>query len=163
KLNASGSALVYSTYLGGSGNDYGVGIAVDGSGNAYSSEHPRFRKVPTTPGAFQTSSRGGASDSLVTKPDASGTPLAYTPCSGGDAGDGIAVDGSGNAYVTGDTTSSNFPTTPGAFQTSSGGRTDAFVTKLNASGTALVYSTYLGGSGFDLGDGIAVDGSGNAY
>jgi hypothetical protein len=73
------------------------------------------------------------------------------------------VDGSGNAYVTGVTFSSNFPTTTGALQTSSGGGADAFVSKLNATGTALLYSTFLGGSSTDQGTGIAVDGSGNAY
>ena len=80
-----------------------------------------------------------------------------------DQGAGIAVDSAGNAYVTGFTFSTNFPTTAGAFQTTNGGGTDAFVTKLNAAGTALVYSTYLGGSGNDDGHGIAVDSAGNAY
>jgi hypothetical protein len=88
----------------------------------------------------------------------------YLGGSGFDAGVGIAVDASGNAYVTGQTGSTNFPTTPGAFQTTYGGGSfDAFITKLNPTGTALVYSTYLGGSGDDFGTGIAVDESGNAY
>ena len=80
-----------------------------------------------------------------------------------DNGHCIAVDTSGNAYVVGETISSNFPTTAGAFQTTNGGGQDAFVTELNPTGTALLYSTYLGGSGYDYGQGIAVDTSGNAY
>src|SRR5207244_10403011 len=80
-----------------------------------------------------------------------------------DGGTGIAVDAAGNAYVTGDTNSADFPTTAGAFQTTSSGGTDAFVTKLNPAGSALVYSTFLGGSSFDQGSGIAVDASGDAY
>ena len=87
----------------------------------------------------------------------------YLGGSGFDVGEGIAVDSSGNAYVTGETASSDFPTTAGAFETTYGGGDDAFVTKLNGSGSALIYSTYLGGSGFDVGEGIAVDSSGNAY
>ena len=88
----------------------------------------------------------------------------YLGGTGDDSGSGIAVDTSGNAYVTGSTSSTNFPTTPGAYQTSfGGGNEDAFVTKLNPTGTALVYSTYLGGSNFDIGNGIAVDTSGDAY
>src|SRR5262249_33607315 len=92
--------------------------------------------------------------------------LSYSTYLGGDPrhfSEGIAVDGSGNAYVTGNTFSSNFPTTPGALQTTLGGIQTAFVSKLNATGTALLYSTFLGGSFIDEGDAIAVDGSGNAY
>src|SRR3989454_6016770 len=96
--------------------------------------------------------------------------LAYSTYLGGstiDQGFGIAVDSAGNAYVTGDTISTNFPTTPGAFQTTFGGpfccMGDAFVTKLNALGSGLVYSTYLGGGGNDQGNGIAVDSAGHAY
>src|SRR5262249_55509872 len=146
--------------------DSAAGIAVDGSGNAYVTGSTDSSNFPTTAGAFQTTS-GGNRDAFVTKLDASGTGPVYSTYlarRGFDVGSGIAVDGSGNAYVTGDTSSSNFPTTAGAFQTSSGGDlNNGFVTKLNASGTALVYSTYLGGSGFDEGAGIAVDGSGSAY
>jgi len=88
----------------------------------------------------------------------------YLGGNNGDGGQGIAVDGLGNAYVTGNTHPTNFPTTNGAFQTTyGGGGSDAFVTKLNASGTALIYSTYLGGSNYDFGFGVALDGSGSAY
>jgi hypothetical protein len=165
KLNATGTALVYSTYLGGSNIDAGLGIAVDSAGNAYVTGFTGSFNFPTTPGAFQTASGGGC-DAFVTKLNATGTALAYSTYLGGggsDEGCGIAVDSAGNAYVTGFTYSTNFPTTPGAFQTASGGAADAFVTKVNATGTALVYSTFLGGSSLDQGSGIAVDSAGNAY
>lgn len=181
KLNPSGMALLYSTYLGGGGGDGGSGIAVDGSGNAYVTGSTDSTDFPTTPGAFQTTlGSPDASNAFVTKLNASGTALLYStylggggdPGSGtGDSGSGVAVDGAGDAYVTGSTHSTNFPITPGAFQTAFGGRGNAFVTKLNASGSTLLYSTYLGGSGFyvegdqigDVASGIAVDASGNAY
>jgi hypothetical protein len=164
KLNASGTALVYSTYLGGGGADTSEGIAVDGSGNAYVAGNTWLSDFPTTVGAFQTTP--GISNVFVTKLNASGTGLIYSSRFGGNLRDacyGLAVDAAGNAYVTGFTGSANFPTTPGAFQTTLGVADNAFVTKLNASGTALVYSTFLGGIGPDTGFGIAVDGFGNAY
>jgi hypothetical protein len=167
KLNAGGSGLLYSTYLGGSATDYGRGIAVDGTGNAYVTGYTNSTNFPTTPGAFQRSS-GGGFDAFVAKLNAGGSALAYSTYLGGsnyDFGSGIAVDGFGNAYVTGSTYSGNFPTTPGAFQRTPGGGgfLDAFVAKLNAGGSALVYSTYLGGSNDDEASAIAVDGTGNAY
>jgi hypothetical protein len=166
KLNATGTALVYSTYIGGSDDDEGYGIAVDGSGNAYVTGATRSTNYPVTPGAFQTTYEGGWRDVFVTKLNAAGTALVYSTYIGASASDegyGIAVDGSGNAYVTGWTFSTNYDVTPGAFQTTKGGGADVFVTKLNAAGTALVYSTYIGASASDEGYGIAVDGSGNAY
>jgi hypothetical protein len=165
KLNATGTALVYSTYIGGSGDDVGHGIAVDGSGNAYVTGWTLSTDYDVTPGAFQTTN-GGGKDVFVTKLNAAGTALVYSTYIGGsnnDVGYAIAVDGSGNAYVTGRTYSTDYDVTPGAFQTTNGGEEDVFVTKLNAAGTALVYSTYIGGSGFDWGNAIAVDGSGQAY
>ncbi len=166
KLNAMGNMLVYSTYLGGSGDEQGFGIAVDGSGNSYVTgiTHGGF---PTTPGAYQTTFGGGSTDAFVSKLNPAGgglSDLVYSTYLGGSGSDGslygneIAVDGSGNAYVTGDAGSANFPTTPGALQTTPGG---VYVSKLNATGSALVYSTYLGGN--DMAGGIVVDGSGNAY
>jgi Beta-propeller repeat len=152
----------------------GSGIAVDGFGNVYVTGITRSTNFPTTPGAFQTT-YGIDYDAFVTKLNPTEAGLAYSTYLGGnaavvggdpqgyDAGFGIAVDGNGNAYVTGGTTSGNFPTTPGAFQITFGGGFDAFVTKLNAAGTALVYSTYLGGSDTDQGLSIAVDGLDNAY
>jgi len=165
KLNETGTALVYSTYLGGSGYEAGYGIAVDGSGNAYVTGYTDSPDYDVTPGAFQTT-RGGYRDAFVTKLNETGTALVYSTYiggSGGEEGYGIAVDGSGNAYVTGYTYSTDYDVTPGAFQTKNGGGRDVFVTKLNATGTALVYSTYIGGSNNDEGYGIAVDGSGYAY
>ncbi|MCC3371656.1 SBBP repeat-containing protein [Cohnella sp. REN36] len=165
KLNFDGTALVYSTYLGGSSVDNGNAITVDGAGNAYVTGSTSSSNFPVTSGVFQ-STLAGSSDVFVTKLNAAGSGLLYSTYLGGssiDEGLGIAIDVSGNAFVTGDTLSANFPTTPGAFQITLAGSFDAFVTKLNEGGTALVYSTYLGGSGSDAGNGIAIDGSGNAY
>jgi hypothetical protein len=164
KLNAAGSALLYSTYLGGSIFDGGFGVAVDASGNAYVTglANPGF---PTTPGAFDTS-QNGAQDTFVTKLNADGSALLYSTYLGGtnfEEGNGVAVDAAGNGYVTGRTSSGDFPTTAGAFDEGFNGGGDVFVTKLNAAGSATLYSTYLGGSGFDRGDGVALDAAGNAY
>ncbi len=159
KLNPAGSALVYSTYLGGSSNDYGNGIAADAAGNAYIAGSTTSTDFPTTANAFETTA-SGFGDAFVTKLSATGT-LSYSTYLHIALGQSIAVDGSGNAYVTG-ATSNGFPTA-NALQPSSGGGTDAFVTKLNPTGTALVYSTFLGGSAEDGGRGIAVDAAGNAY
>jgi hypothetical protein len=166
KLSPTGTALVYSTYIGGSGDESGRGIAVDGSGNAYVTGYTNSTDYDVTPGAFQTTYGGGLMDVFVTKLNATGTALVYSTYIGGsgdDGGSGIAVDGSGNAHVTGYTESTDYDVIPGAFQTTNGGNSDVFVTKLNATGTALVYSTYIGGSANDYGSAIAVDGSGNAY
>jgi hypothetical protein len=163
KLNAAGSALVYSTYLGGSDEDGGSGIAVDSSGNAYVTGMTNSSNFPTA-NALQASNRG-SNDAFVTKLNAAGSALVYSTYLGGSGDEVglIAVDSSGNAYVTGETSSGNFPTANALQASSGGGRSDAFVTKLNAAGSALVYSTYLGGSGEEGGSGIAVDSSGNAY
>jgi len=197
KLNPTGTARVYSTFLGGGDSDTGNAIALDSSGNAYVTGGTGSADFPTTPGAFQMTYGGGicgvppnalpCPDAFVTKLNPTGTaPLVYSTYLGGssffDVGFGIAVDpGCGpapaapcNAYITGFTESANFPTTPTAFQTTFGGFSDAFVTKLNPTGTApLVYSTYLGGSSYEQLDpsffgaivhsGIAVDSLGSAY
>ncbi len=171
KLNAAGSALVYSTYVGGSGEDFGNGIAVDSSGNAYATGNTASTNFPTK-NPLQAAS-GGGTDAFVAKLDPTGSALVYSTFLGGsgsDSGNGIGVDSAGNAYVTGSTTSPNFPTA-NPFQATcgscTGGQGNAFVAKLNAAGSALVYSTYLGGSGNgtdgDFGNGIAVDPSNNAY
>jgi hypothetical protein len=162
KLNPTGSALVYSTYLGGSGASIneGHGIAVDADGNAYVTGGTHSPDFPTTAGAFQTTGSGGA---FVTKFDPTGSALVYSTYLGSASAYAIAIDGDRNAYVTGVTNSVNFPTTPGAFQSISGGGNDVFVTKLDPAGSALVYSTYLGGSGFEWGLGVAVDAAGNAH
>ncbi|MEP7286068.1 MAG: SBBP repeat-containing protein [Chloroflexota bacterium] len=152
--------LVYSTYLGGIGDDFAYGIAVDSSGNAYVTGQTANVSFPRTNGAFQTV---GSYDSFVVKLTATGTRLVYSTYLSGGMAYGITVDGSGSAYVTGFTSSTDFPTTVGAIQTVSGGYNDGFVIKLNAAGSQLVYSTYLGGGGYDEARGIAVDSSGNSY
>jgi len=172
ELNPEGSALVYSTYLGGSGVDQGNAIALDASNNAYVTGYTQSTNFPTTPGAFQTTCRCSQSVLFVTELNSTGTALVYSTYLGGTSGDvgyAIALDSSDNAYVTGYTHSTNFPTTPGAFQTTLGADQGGFVSKLNPTGTALVYSTYLGGSTTDTtpceacGTDIAVDSGGNAY
>jgi len=163
KLNPSGSALVYSTYLGGTSDDYGYGIAVDQAGAAYVTGHTRSTNFPTA-NALQPAS-GGGDDAFVVKLNPSGSALVYSTYLGGsgyDEGTGIAVDQAGAAYVTGATSSANFPTA-NALQPANGGYADAFVVKLNPSGSALVYSTYLGGIAQEEGHGIAVDQGSNAY
>jgi hypothetical protein len=166
KLNAAGSSLMYSTYLGGWRMDHCHGIAVDSSGNSYVSGDTLSPDFPTTGGAYDQT-YGGYVDVFVTKLNAAGSSLLYsTYLEGGTTSDystGIAVDSSGNAYVTGYTISSLFPTTAGAFNRTNAGGDDAFVTKLNPSGSALIYSTFLGGSDVDMSQTIAVDSNGYAY
>jgi hypothetical protein len=165
KINSTGTALVYSTYLGGNSTDVGNSIAVEGSGNAYVTGSTTSTNFPTTSGAFQTFLSGSLA-AYATKLNNTGSALIYSSYLGGsnqDYGSGIAIDGGGNAYITGGTKSANFPTTAGAFQTTFGGFQDAFVSKLNSNGSALAYSTYLGGIGNDSADTLAVDASGNAY
>ena len=169
KVNANGSTLAYSTYLGGSGYERAPGIAVDAAGNAYVTGFTDSANFPTTPGAIQTNFAGSANpdaayDAFVTKLNPMGSGLIYSTYLGGgvvDVGYEIAIDADGNAYVTGYTASSNFPTTTGAFQTVQSGYADAFVTKVNPGGTGLLYSTFLGGGNNDLGYGIAVNAAGH--
>jgi len=163
KINAAGSAYVYSTYLGGSQNDQGQAIAVDGSGNAYVTGVTSSTDFPTA-NPLQ-SANAGIYNAFVTEINAAGSAYLYSTYLGGgitDQGNGIAVDGSGNAYVTGIASSPNFPTA-NPVQANNGGGNDAFAAKINAGGSALVYSTFLGGNADDQGNGIAVDGAGNAY
>lgn len=168
KLNASGSALSYSTFLGGNDYDFGFGIAVDKSGDAYVTGTTwgiSTNTFPTTSNAYQTA-YAGLGDAFVSKLSADGSSLVYSTLLGGsgyDGGRGIAVDSSGKAYVTGFTQSNAFPTTAGVLQATLDGTEDAFVAKLSGDGAALMYSTYLGGSGIDGGYGIAVDKNGDAY
>ena len=168
KFNSTGSALIYSTYLGGSGNDSGSGIALDGAGNAYVTGTTGSHDFPTN-NALQATNRDSDSG-FVTKINATGSALVYSTYLGGsadlsggvDSGTAIAVDGAGNAYVTGVTGSSDFPTSH-ALQAHTSALYTAFVSKINPAGSAFVYSTYLGGSGADSANRIAVDGAGNAY
>ncbi len=165
RLNAAGSGLAYSTYLGGSADDYGSGVVVDGSGAAYVTGYTSSANFPTTAGAFDTTFDGDQNCAFVTKLNAAGSGLMYSTFLGahGVEGQSIAVDASGAAFVTGTTLTSAYPTTPGALDGSWNGGDDAFVTKLNAAGSALVYSTFLGGSGNDRGSSIAIDASGAAF
>ncbi|HWS86108.1 MAG TPA: SBBP repeat-containing protein [Pyrinomonadaceae bacterium] len=161
--------LVYSTYF-----FSAVEMAVDSSGAVYvvGTAEAFMGELPATPGAFQTARRG-LTDAFVAKLDPAGTSLNYLTYLGGtdqggfdglsDRGYGIAVDAAGNAYVTGTTETRDFPVTPGAFQTASGGSYEGFVTKLDPAGSSLVYSTYLGGGGSDLSRSIALDAAGSAY
>ena len=166
KINAAGSALVYSTYLGGSASETGEGIAVDQVGNVYATGYTTSTNFPMA-NALKATCDGR--DAYVTKINATGSAFVYSTCLGGsgnDSGKGIQVDAAGNVYVTGATSSTNFPTVNPIQATNAGPASfpqDVFVSKINAAGTALVYSTYLGGSGFDDARGIAIDPSGNAY
>jgi len=176
KLNATGSALVYSAYLGGSGSDAGNGIAVDATGAAYVTGSTSSPNFPTTGGAFRTTFAGGPGngDAFVVKLNPAGNGLAYGTYLGGgdeDEGLGIALDSAGDAYVTGRTPSSDFPTqnalsgqgTFGGGTCGDGPCADAFVAAFNPAGSALLYSTYLGGNDEDEGAGIALDPAGAAY
>lgn len=156
--------LTYSTYLGGSGGDVGYGIAVDSANNTYVTGTTSSINFPTTTGG--QAALGGGIDIFVAKLNPAGTALLYSVFLGGgnlDRATGLALDSSGNAYLAGYTSSTDFPTTSGAYQMSNNGNTDAFLAKLDATGSSLAYSTYLGGSGIDYGRGVAVDVSGDAF
>jgi len=168
KLSPSGSSLIYSTFLGGSSSDIPQSIAIDGAGQVSVTGYTFSLDFPTTLGAFDTTFNGVSSneDAFVTKLNATASGFIYSTFLGGsgrDLGTGLALDSSGNTYVTGYTTSTNLPTTFGAFDRFLGGTGDSFVTKLNATGSGIVYSTYLGGSGSDVGLGVAVDAAAQAY
>jgi hypothetical protein len=161
KLSSTGNSLIYSTYLGGLGPDEGYGIAVDEQGNAYVVGLTVSPDFPTE-NPYQTNQ--GESDVFVTKFSSTGTSLVYSTYLGGGSGDwaqDIAVDGDGNAVVTGYTVSVDFPT-ENPYQIFQGAD-DVFVTKLASSGSSLVYSTYLGGTLWDHAYAVAVDIDGNAY
>jgi hypothetical protein len=182
KLNAAGTGLIYSTYLGGSSADEATGLAVDSSGNAYVTGYANSSNFPTTPGVVQSTNKSAAIygwNEFVTKlnPAASGAAsLVYSTYLGGSneySGPNamrVAVDKSMNAYVTGIALSTDFPVTPGVFQPinhAASQRSDMTLAKLNSTATKLVYSTYLGGSssvyGDDSANGLVVDSAGNAY
>jgi IPT/TIG domain./Beta-propeller repeat. len=169
KLNSVGSSAAYSTYVGGQGDDSGTAIAVDSAGNAYVTGAATSPNFPITPGAFQTiqkASTTSAFDAFAFKLNATGQALIYSTFlngTGDDHGNALAVDASGNLYVAGRTTSANFPTTPGAFQPIYSGTEDGFILKLNATGTAPVYSTFIGGNGLDVISAIKLDNAGQIY
>ncbi|MFC1557743.1 SBBP repeat-containing protein [candidate division KSB1 bacterium] len=166
KLNSTGSALIYSTFLGGSDSDGSSEISLDSNGNAFITGSTRSSDFPTTTGAFDNS-YNGEDDGFVCKLNSSGNALIYSTFLGGSGSDGcggIIVDGSGDAYITGSTGSSDFPITSGAYdETYNGGTFDGFVCKLNSSGNALIYSTFLGGSSLDVCSKMIIDSDGNAY
>ena len=162
KLNANGSGLIYSTYLGGrQGETYGRGIAIDAQGNAYVTGTTSSTSFPTTSGAYRTSI--GANSGFVAKLNAQGNALVYSTYVPGGEAAAIAVDGQGNAYISG-TAYGNFTTTPGVLRTSAPAAKSAFVAKLNATGSTMIYASYLGGSsGEQYASGIAIDTAGYAY
>ena len=174
-FNETGSSLIYSTYLGGSGRangsdyDYPSAIAVDSLDDAYIAGFTDSTDFPVTSDAFQKVNKATYATGFITELNVSGSALVYSTYLGGSGEEddvrGIAVDGAGSAYVTGQTPSTDFPITSNAFQkvNKTDGNYTAFVSKLNPTGSGLIYSTYLGGRGYELGNGIAVDPSGNAY
>ena len=166
EINAAGTGYVYATYLGGGGDDNAFAIAVDSSGSAYVAGTTRSADFPVTQTALQTTLKFG--DAFLTKLTSGGSALAYSTYIGGDDIDfalGLTIDAAGNAYVTGNTISHNFPTVNAAQPVHGGGMADedGFLCKVNTDGTALIYSTYIGGSNTEGSKGVAVDSSGNAY
>jgi hypothetical protein len=163
KLGPAGDAFVYSSFLGGTNGAFGNEVEVDASGNAYVAGFTQSSNFPTT--APSQPAFGGVQDAFLTKVSPAGSAKIYSTFLGGadrDTGASVAVDASGNAYVVGLTLSTNFPVTTGAVQAASGGGTDAFWAKYDASGQRTA-STYLGGSGFDSAIGVAVGTAGTSY
>lgn len=156
--------LVYSTYLGDTGDDIGCGIALDPAGNIYLTGWTDSVGFPMSEGGADLA---GATDAFVVKLNAAGTQLLYSTFIGGGDEEfeivGLAVNAAGSAFITGSSKSADYPTTPGAFQTTLGGGVDAVVTKLSPTGAALEYSTFLGGTGLEGGQILALDSGGNAY
>lgn len=168
KLNASGSSLTFSTYIGGNDEDFGNAIAIDSKGNVYVAGYTFSSNFPTV-SAFQSKNgntiANSGGDAFIVKLNAQGNALMYSTYLGGASDDlatSIAVDAQDNAYVTGFTNSANFPVV-NALQNRSSGGFDAFLTKINVAGNSLAYSTYFGGSDNDFGNSIVVDKTNNAY
>jgi hypothetical protein len=172
-LNETGSSIVYSTYLGGRGLDQNNGVHLDDQGNIYLSGLTEARDFPMVTGSFDTSHNGGGEDIYVSKLNPNATKLLYSTYIGGsgretniayvDISEGFYVDSAGCVYIVGRTTSGNFPTTPSAYSRTLNGEADGFVVKVNASGSRLDYSSYLGGSGADSIHDLSVDDVGNVY
>ncbi|MEN6605243.1 MAG: SBBP repeat-containing protein [Bryobacteraceae bacterium] len=166
KLNPQGDNIEYLSILGGNGTVIGYGISVDSSGSAYIAGTSRASNLPTTPQAAQGAYKGGDRDGFVAKLAPNGKSLAYCSYIGGSYSEdlyGLAVDRDGNAVVVGSTDSTDFPTTAGVLQPKSGGNVDAFAAKLNSTGTAWLYSTYLGGTSPDFARAVALGSTGAAY
>ena len=167
KFNSGLTSLLASTYLGSSSDDYAHALAIDSSGNVYVAGETASSNFPTTAGAYDTSFGGnGVYDVFISKFNSGLTSLLASTYLGGSNGDyayALAIDSSGNVYVAGSSNSSDFPTTAGAYKTSYGGNTDAFISKLNSGLTSLLASTYLGGSSGDHAYALAINSSGNIY
>lgn len=166
KFDHTGSKLVWATWLGGLANDEPTGIAVDSGGNVYVAGFTSSKMFPTTPGALDR--KNEKVEAFVAKFDPNGANLVYSTFLGGTNDDvihGLALDPAGNAYVAGFTASTDFPTTQGALARHRLDKhyADAFVTKIDASGSKLLYSTLLGGSAYDSVTDVAIDRAGNAY
>src|SRR5262249_24421390 len=163
KLDPTGSQIVYSTFIGGSGTDEAHSIAVDADGNGYITGFTQSNDFPIVNG-FQTTRRG-LQEAYVLKLNSSGTGIVFSTFLGGsrdDRGFSIALDAANNSYVTGTTSSTNFPTANPFQRSNAGGFADGFIAKISATG-GLIYSTYIGGRGNDNPLGIAVDANGAAY
>ncbi len=168
RLNSDGTGLLYSTYLGGVGDDWSNTITPDGAGGVVVAGLTYSNDFPTTGGAYDVSYNGGdgLSDAFVTRLNSDGSGLIYSTYLGGvsdDWSNAITADGAGGVIVTGVTYSSDFPTTAGAFDRSFNGNYDSFVARLNAAGSGLIYSTYLGGGSFDDAFALAPDGAGGVF
>jgi hypothetical protein len=163
KLSSDGSALLWSTFLGGIASDFGMSVVLDASGNPVVTGRASSN-FPSTPGAYDESWNGAFSDGFVAKLSSGGSDLLWGTFLGGsgwDEGHSVVLDASGNPVVTGLTQSSDFPTTPGAFDGSYNSSTDGFVSKLSSDGSDLLWSTFLGGDGGDIAIDIVLDGSGS--
>jgi uncharacterized repeat protein (TIGR01451 family) len=166
KLNATGTGLAYSSYLGGNSEDRATGVAVDVNGRAHVAGTTRSTNFPIIAGAVQGTFAGGATngDAFVAKLSLLGIALEFSTYLGGSGDEGvgrIALDSAGNVVIAGSTSSTNFPLASPQ-QSALAGGSDAFLTKLNSTGTSLVVSTYFGGNGDD-GAGLAMDATENIY
>ena len=165
KLNSSGSSLLYSSFAGGDSDDYGSSIIADANGNAYLTGYTQSLNFPVTPGAYDETLNGGY-DAFVMKLNNAGAGMIYSTYVGSNDYDfpySVALDGSGSVFISGSSWGSNYPVTPGAYDESFNGITDVFVTRLNSSGSALMYSTFIGSSFEEGAYSLALDGNGNAY
>ncbi|GIX42074.1 MAG: hypothetical protein KatS3mg129_1807 [Leptospiraceae bacterium] len=165
KLNSDLTQLLASTYIGGSGDDWAGSLAIDSSGNVYITGGTESTNYPTRRGAYDTTHNGGG-DVYISKLNSNLTQLLASTYIGGSGSDGassLAIDSSGNVYITGKTSSNNYPTTRGAYDTTYNDFLDIFISKLNSNLTRLLASTYIGGSGIDVANSLAIDSSGNVY
>ncbi|MDG6225198.1 MAG: fibronectin type III domain-containing protein [Candidatus Thermoplasmatota archaeon] len=165
KLDNTGSSLLYSAFIGGSGREFGHAMALDSNGNTFITGVTFSTDYPTTVGAYDRT-HNGKGDVFITKLDTTGSSLVYSTFIGGsddESGNGIALDTIGNAYIIGSTGSQDYPTSIVAYDKTHNGKRDVFVTKLDNTGSSLLYSTFIGGSDDEGGAGIVVDSNGNAY